>query len=77
MGEVSEDQRQGPPRGEQGRGRGEQQGQNGRPSIDQLFEQMDANKDGKLAKTEVKGPLLDMFSKIDTNDDGYLTKEEL
>jgi len=48
-----------------------------RPSIDELFEQMDADEDGKLSIKEVKGPLKDDFSKIDTNEDGYLTKEEL
>ena len=48
-----------------------------RPSIDELFEQMDADEDGKLSKKEVKGPLKNDFSKIDTNEDGYLSKEEL
>ena len=38
---------------------------------------MDSNKDGKLSKEEVKGPLLNDFSKIDTNNDGYISKEEL
>ena len=68
MGEVSQEQ-QGPPRVEQGQG--------GRPNIDQLFEQMDENNDGKLSQKEVKGPLAESFSKVDANDDGYLTKEEL
>ena len=67
MGEVSQDERQGPPQG----GRGQ------RPSVTQIFEQMDANKDGKLSKKEVKGPLSTDFSTIDSNSDGYLTKEEL
>lgn len=48
-----------------------------RPSIEELFKQMDANKDGKLSKTEIKGPLKDDFAKIDLNKDGYLTKEEM
>lgn len=47
------------------------------PTIAELFSQMDANKDGKLSKKEVKGPLKDDFAKIDTNKDGFLTKEEL
>ncbi len=38
---------------------------------------MDANNDGKLSESEVKGPLKKDFSKIDTNDDGFLTVEEL
>jgi len=49
----------------------------GPPSIENLFKQMDADKDGKLSKAEVKGPLKEDFAKIDANEDGYLTKEEL
>ncbi|MQP24233.1 EF-hand domain-containing protein [Flavobacterium sp. LMO8] len=47
------------------------------PTVDELFTQMDSNKDAKLSKKEVKGPLKDDFSKIDTNKDGFITKEEL
>ncbi|MEM9076982.1 MAG: EF-hand domain-containing protein [Bacteroidota bacterium] len=47
------------------------------PSIDQLFEDLDANEDGKLSKKEVKGPLKNHFDKVDLNEDGYLTREEL
>ena len=47
------------------------------PTIDELFKQMDANEDGKLALKEVKGPLKDDFKKIDANEDGFITKEEL
>ena len=38
---------------------------------------MDLNKDDKLSKEEVKGPLKDSFSKRDKNKDSYLTKDEL
>lgn len=48
-----------------------------RPSVAQIFEQMDANNDGKLSKKEIKGPLQRNFSKVDTNDDGFITKKEL
>ena len=48
-----------------------------RPTIEELFKELDANKDKKLSKKEVKGPLKDDFDKIDTNKDGFLTKEEL
>jgi hypothetical protein len=48
----------------------------GRPSIDEIFA-MDANKDGKLAKSELQGPLLNDFSRIDSNGDGFITRAEL
>ena len=38
---------------------------------------MDTNKDGKLSKEEVKGPLKEQFSKIDTNNDDFITEQEL
>jgi Ca2+-binding EF-hand superfamily protein len=47
------------------------------PSMEQLMEKMDTNKDQKLSKAEVKGPLADQFSQIDTNKDGFLSKTEL
>jgi Ca2+-binding EF-hand superfamily protein len=37
---------------------------------------MDANKDGKLDITEVKGRLKEQFSSIDSNKDGFITAEE-
>lgn len=46
------------------------------PSIDEIFK-MDTNKDGKLAKSEIKGPLLRDFSKIDSNEDGFISRKEL
>jgi Ca2+-binding EF-hand superfamily protein len=49
----------------------------GPPSIEKLFKQMDADKDGKLSKAEVKGPLKEDFNKVDANEDGYLSKEEI
>ncbi len=47
------------------------------PTVDEIFIQMDANKDGKLAESEVKGPLKNDFSRIDTDGDKFITKEEL
>ncbi|WP_027391844.1 MULTISPECIES: YHYH protein [Aquimarina] len=56
----------------------EQQEPNGqRPSSAQLMDELDSNKDGKLSKTEVKGPIADNFNNIDSNNDGFLTLEEL
>ncbi|MDO5969708.1 EF-hand domain-containing protein [Flavivirga aquimarina] len=53
------------------------QGRQKPPTIEELFEMMDANEDDKLSLKEVKGPLKKDFSKIDTDEDGFLTKEEL
>jgi EF hand len=47
------------------------------PSVDEIFVKMDANKDGKLSKEEVKGPLKNDFDKIDLNKDSFISKEEL
>ena len=52
-------------------------GGKGRPDPTQMLAQMDANKDGKLDKTEVKGPMAENFSSFDTNNDGFITLEEL
>lgn len=54
-----------------------QRRQGSQPSVEQLFKEMDSNKDGKLSKVEVKGPLKNDFSKIDTDDDGYLSEAEI
>jgi len=48
-----------------------------RPSIDEIFKQMDANEDGKLSVKEVKGPIKKDFDKIDSNEDGFISKTEL
>lgn len=56
--------------------RGQERGGNP-PSVEQIFKEMDANEDGKLSQTEVKGPLKKHFSKIDANEDGFLTQEEV
>jgi len=54
-----------------------QRRQGGQPSVEQLLKEMDANSDGKLSESEVKGPLKSDFSKIDTDDDGYITEAEI
>lgn len=51
--------------------------QQGPPSYTQLLTQMDANKDGKLSKIEVQGPLQRDFATIDSNSDGFITQTEL
>ncbi|MGB6151723.1 MAG: EF-hand domain-containing protein [Pricia sp.] len=47
------------------------------PSVDEIFEKMDKDEDGKLSEKEVKGPLKKDFSKIDADEDGFLSKEEV
>ena len=49
----------------------------GPPSFAELLEKMDANQDGKLARSEVQGRLKDHFAKVDTNEDGFITEEEM
>lgn len=46
------------------------------PTFEQLIEKMDENKDGKLSKAEIKGPLKKNFDKVDTNEDGFISEEE-
>lgn len=52
------------------------QGNRKPPQFSELLSQMDANKDGKLDITEVKGRLKEQFSSIDSNKDGFITTEE-
>jgi Ca2+-binding EF-hand superfamily protein len=46
------------------------------PTFKELLKKMDANKDGKLSKKEIKGPLKNDFKKIDTNEDDFISKKE-
>lgn len=48
-----------------------------RPSSTEIISEMDSNQDGKLSKSEVKGPIADGFATIDSNNDNFLTLEEL
>lgn len=48
--------------------------------FDQMFNNVDANHDGKISKAEaqLKAPAMgEAFDRIDTNHDGYLTKQEI
>lgn len=56
--------------GEQGRQR------RGVPTFAQILSDMDANEDGKLAESEVRGPLKNDFSTIDTDEDGFISEKE-
>lgn len=56
---------------------GNRQGNQEPPTVDEIFEQMDKDEDGKLSKEEIKGPLKNDFAKIDTDEDGFLSREEV
>ncbi len=47
------------------------------PNPDQMFEQYDTNKDGKLSKEELPEQLRDFFDTVDTDGDGFISKDEL
>jgi Ca2+-binding EF-hand superfamily protein len=46
------------------------------PTFKELLKKMDENEDGKLSKSEIKGPLKDDFDKVDADEDGFITEEE-
>ncbi|WP_394697289.1 hypothetical protein [Pseudoxanthomonas japonensis] len=50
-----------------------------RARMDERFAAMDANKDGRLSRDEMKdkGRFAERFDALDTNKDGFLSKEEL
>jgi len=46
-------------------------------NMDRMFEEYDADKDGKLSKTEMPGRMAEMFDRADANKDGFVSKDEL
>ncbi|WP_051670650.1 EF-hand domain-containing protein [Bryobacter aggregatus] len=42
-----------------------------------MFNELDADKDGKLSKAELPPQMQDRFDLLDTNQDGFISKEEL
>jgi Ca2+-binding EF-hand superfamily protein len=48
-----------------------------RPRGGQLFEQADANKDGKVSKDEYNAAIASRFTALDSNRDGAVTEQEL
>ncbi|WCE31562.1 Lcl domain-containing protein [Vibrio sp. SCSIO 43137] len=50
---------------------------NNRSQGNDHFSRMDKNGDGKLSKSEVRGPLASDFSRLDRNGDNYLSRDEL
>lgn len=49
----------------------------GPPKPELVIAKLDVNKDGKISKQEVRGPLKVHFQNIDLNKDGFITLEEL
>jgi Ca2+-binding EF-hand superfamily protein len=45
--------------------------------VSDVFERMDANKDGKISKAEAKNFIAQNFDRIDANKDGFIDKDEL
>src|SRR5262249_22102452 len=45
--------------------------------VDEIFNRLDTNKDGKISREEAKGPLEKNFDAIDRNKDGFLDKAEV
>jgi Ca2+-binding EF-hand superfamily protein len=45
--------------------------------VDSILARLDVNKDGKISRSEARGPIADNFDLIDTNKDGYLDRKEL
>ncbi len=55
----------------------ERDGQRGKRDPQEVFTKFDANKDGQLEKSEVKGKLAKRFTQIDADNNGYITMAEL
>jgi hypothetical protein len=47
-----------------------------KPKFADLLAKMDKDKNGKLSKSEIEGPLKNDFEKIDANKDGFITEAE-
>ncbi len=45
--------------------------------VDEIFQDLDANKDGKISKDEARGRVKENFDKIDLNKDGFIDRNEL
>jgi Ca2+-binding EF-hand superfamily protein len=45
--------------------------------VDNLFQQLDANRDGRISREEAKGQIREHFDEIDRNRDGVIDRDEL
>jgi PBP1b-binding outer membrane lipoprotein LpoB len=48
----------------------------GKPEFKNVLARVDTNNDGKISKSEAKGPLVNAFSKLDADGDGFITEKE-
>ena len=63
-----------------GKGKGKGQTPPGRgrgPDPKMLMDRMDKNGDGKIAKSEAMGRMIERFAQMDSNKDGFVTTEEI
>ena len=63
--------------GDRGGGRGQNGGGPMAARMQQMFEQNDANEDGKLSKDEFPERMSRMFDRLDADGDGFVTKSEM
>ena len=63
--------------GERGRERGGARGGGGAGGAEEMLARMDRNGDGKIAQSEVMGPMADRFEMFDLDGDGYIADSEL
>jgi Ca2+-binding EF-hand superfamily protein len=47
-----------------------------KPEFKNVLARVDANNDGKISKSEAKGPLVNAFDKLDADGDGFITEKE-
>lgn len=78
--QLEEDRHAGRPQSQMG-GRGGKGGTSGkgkgRPDPERFMAKADLNKDGKIAKSEAEGKMLERFDQMDLDKDGFVTLEEM